>query len=176
MTWLRRIRVASILVAGGGLALAHGLNGLWQWSWIFVVLSLAWWRGQACGWQPASAIGIAAVFVGAVLGIWLGAHRFGMLLVTGLALIGWDLDGFEQRLWQTEPDPELERLVQHHLIKLGAVVLIGIGLSGATMVLRARLNFWLVLLVGLILAISLSRAFQLIGRQGGEIYHGGQDG
>jgi hypothetical protein len=110
---------------------------------------------------------MAGVFLSAVLGMWLGAHPFGMLLVSGAALVAWDLDGFEQRLWQAEPDPALERLAKQHLVRLAAVVAIGIAVSGLGIALRTRLSFWVVLLIGLILAFSLSRAFLLIGRQGG---------
>ena len=167
MRWLRRIRLASLIVAGGGLALAYGLDGLWQWSWTFVALSLGWWWGQARGWPAAAAIGMAGVFLSAVLGMWLNAFPFGMLLVSGAALVAWDLDGFEQRLWQREPDLALERLVKHHLVRLGTVVVIGIAMSGLGIALRTRLSFWVVLLIGLILVVSLSRAFVLLGRQGG---------
>lgn len=165
-TRLERLGLAFILLAGGGLALAYGLHGLWQASWLPVGLGLGWWaaRGRS---RHAASIGMAGFFLLAAGGLWLGMAALPVLLVTGSALVAWDLDGFQRRLRAQEPDPALRELVRRHLKTLGAVVLAGLWVTGVTMSLTLSLDFWVVAAIGLLLAIILGRALALINRKAG---------
>jgi len=163
---LQRLRLACIVLAAGGLALAYALHDLWRWSWLPLALSLGWWFAQS-RWRHAAALGMAGLFLCAACGLWLDVTPLPMLLATGLALAAWDLDAFQRRLHTTAPDPALQSLIRRHVQRLALVVVAGIGPAAVAMAITLRLDFWVVFGLALLLAIILSRAFVLLNRKAG---------
>jgi hypothetical protein len=160
---LQRLRLACILLSGGGLALAYALHDLWRWSWLPLALGLGWWFAQS-RWRHAASMAMTGLFLCAAFGLWLDVAPLPMLLVTGFALAAWDLDAFQRRLRTTAPDPALQSLIRRHLQRLALVVVAGMGLAAVAMAITLRLDFWVVFGIALLLAVILSRAFLLLNR------------
>ena len=158
MIRLHRLQQICIFLAGAILAASYGLFGYWQWAWIFLAGSLAWWYGRRA-WPTLSSMGMAFFTLAAVVGIWTDQNPFLMLLVVVTALAGWDLDGLEQRLRWAKDDLSIQALLHQHLKKLSTVIFAGTLIAGIAMSLHMRLNFWVVFFLTLILALSLRQAF-----------------
>jgi hypothetical protein len=107
-----------------------------------------------------------------MFGALVGVPPLAALLLSGSALVAWDLDGLEHRLCQVGPDPRLRSLQKRHVIVLAAVVLPAVAVAGTAMLvnpalepwLRPRSDFWFVFGTVSMLVVCLSAAFRHISQ------------
>jgi hypothetical protein len=162
MTLVQRLQTGCILLAGSSLALAFALNGLGPGSWAFLALSLVWWVGERRAWPGVAFAGMGAFVLFAAVGVLAGVNPLWMLATTAAVLAAWDLAGLERRLGHRKPDQQIQVVLERHLRKLAWVVAVGIVAGAFATVLQARLSFWVVVGLSLLLAFTLSRTLALL--------------
>ena len=160
---------ASIALATAVLALGYGLGGLGAGVPLVVALGILWLIGQAGrrGW--ASSLGLALYTCVAAGGLLLATHLAAGWMLIGLtgALTAWDLDGFLHRLRSVKRMDAAARrdLEYRHLRRLLVVDGLGLLLAAVALGIRLELKLGVVLLVGLLAALGLSRALDFLSRE-----------
>jgi hypothetical protein len=162
VTLVRRLQIACVLVAGSSLTLAFITNGRGPGSGVFLALSLAWWVGERRTWPGVALLGMAVFVLVAAVGVLSGINPLWMLATTAVVLAAWDLAGLDGRLGHEKQDQLIQVILKRHLRKLALVVTVGILAGACATLLQARLSFWVVVGLSLLLAFSLSRALLLL--------------
>ncbi len=155
----------SIVLAVGAPLVAYVLAGKLAFAFVLLLLGLCWWVGvyRRRSWLgDLCASGILLMVMAGKLSdlssIWL---LVGVLAV----LAAWDMDHFRQRYYQAERVEGEAELEWRHLGRLALVLGIGGGMAGLALVVRLRLNFAVVVLLTLLVAIGLSRLVMRLRRQ-----------
>jgi hypothetical protein len=95
----------------------------------------------------------------------LGAGSAWMLVGLVAALTAWDLEAFGRWLQDCPAVDEARALQQTHLQRLLVADLLGLGLGLLALQLRMRLRLGFLVLLGVVLAIGLSRVVRYLRRQ-----------
>jgi hypothetical protein len=162
---MSKILAASIGLATAALGLGYLHKDLWTWTLAIVALGLLWLFGLWRRWGWASSVGWILYTAGAAAGLLQGAGFGWMLSGLSMALIAWDLDAFVRRL---QPIPRVEGkedLERRHLLRLAVVSVLGWLLAAVATGARLELGFGVVLLLALLAAFGLSRAFAFARHQ-----------
>jgi hypothetical protein len=163
---LQLIVYAGLFTAGVSTAAGFGILGLW----IEALLCLAFMAlallGETRSWRGRVAGGAFAGY--AFLASW-GLLRtiappFGLVTIAA-ALIAWDLHHFGQRLSQVERVEAESALIKAHLRRLLITVGAGVGLAGMALIIRVDFGVGAIMLLGLILALGLTRAVSYLRQQ-----------
>ena len=161
MRWvvLSLIGLAAISLVVG--YVVHGLVGL---AVAVVVVGVLWGLGQWRGLDWPGGVGLFLFAAVAAYGVLQGQAIFWLLGGLVLALLAWDLAGFQRRL---EAGPEVRqatRLMQVHLLRLSLLVITGLILSRVAFGLRLDLNYLWAIGLGLAGVYGLSRAVRFARR------------
>jgi hypothetical protein len=98
----------------------------------------------------------------AAAGLLLGVGAGWMLLAVVAALSAWDLDAFVRRLKDAARVVDRDALERQHLLRLLMVDGLGLGLAAVALGVRVRLGFGLVILLGILAILGLSRVISLL--------------
>jgi hypothetical protein len=120
---------------------------------LFGLWGLAHWRGWS--WASDLAFGVSSLVVG--VGAWAGASPFWLFLSLAGMIIAWDLGRFARLLDRAGSVRDEGGLWKAHFIRLGGVLVIGLGLSFLAVNLSLGVNFDLTLILVFVLIYSLSR-------------------
>jgi hypothetical protein len=91
------------------------------------------------------------------LGAWLEMNLPWMLAgITGM-LAAWDMNDWIQRLKCVERIVEAQEQTRQHILRLGAVLILGLGLTVMAVTLRLTFSFGWALILGFVMMIALSR-------------------
>lgn len=152
--------IVSVALGVGCLAFGYADSGLGQaprWLLFFGVLWVfAEWRG----WTWFSSLGFLAMVALAALGLWIELPPGWMFAGALGGLLAWDLSDFMRRLrFALEKGApgkydEWKNLERHHLARLALVALVGILLSGLSMLIHLAFSFEWVILSALVTALG----------------------
>lgn len=137
-----------------------------QWWFAIVVLAglLLWGMGFWRGVPWSAAIGIVVGGAAAALGIDHGRGLGWMLASLLLTLVAWDMSFFVAHLDEAHT---LDRpaLYRTHFIRLGAILVGGLVLSGLTFAFQLNLRPIWVILLGLFVIFGLSRTVRFLQQE-----------
>jgi hypothetical protein len=154
----------SILLGEGSLAWSYAAIGLPQFSrWILLfgaVWLIAVWRR----WRWFASIGVVVNLLFSVLGLYLGFPSGWMFAGALGGLLAWDLTGFRFRLRFAATDEERRGFEGRHLIRVGFLTLLGLGLASLALSLQLRFSFEWVVLLALVAAFALSQLIIWLGK------------
>jgi hypothetical protein len=143
------------LIGIGFAALAYGwtMTSYWPVSIFLLILASLFLYLVKRKFSPALSIALTLGTIFAAIGISLGMSF--PLALTGLLtlLAAWDLDSFSRRLAFAAADDDSALIERQHLLRVGLVLLLGVGFSLASLNIRLKFNFELAL--GLILLTFL---------------------
>lgn len=167
MTTAKTRNPASLSIAAATLVLAlsyaWGAQGII--ALLIAALGMLWLIGHRRRWGWTGAL-VFTFFVGAAaFGAWRGLPAGGMLVAMVVTLMAWDLDAFVRRLRDARRVADERALMRAHLLRFSLVAAIGLLLSGIALVGRVELGLGGALLLGLLVVLSLSRAFGTLNRQ-----------
>ena len=162
----KKILLGLVGLATAALFLGYGLDHLTGWSLAAAILGSLWLFGLGRGWPWASSAGFAAYTLAAAAGLVQGGEVGWILPGLGLALAAWDLDGLYQRMQEVERVEAAPDLVRRHLVRLLAVEVLGMLLAAIALGVSLKLSFGVVLLLGLVAAVGLSRAIAILSKEG----------
>jgi len=157
--------IICVIAATLALTLGYARTDRWPLAVLIVAIGLLWSLGVWRRWIWTNPAGFIGLIVSAALGIGFEASTGWLLIGTVAALIAWDLDNFLFRLAQTDysggggDSPH-----QGHWRRLAIVSGLGLLLGWIAAGFEISLTFGLAILVGLLLAISLSWTFGLVRR------------
>jgi hypothetical protein len=120
------------------------LTGFW---------GLAHWRGWR--WARDMAFAVSILLVG--FGAWAGGSPFWLLLALAGALVAWDMGRFAWLLVRAGIVRDEAGLWKAHFIRLGGVLVIGLGLSFLALNLSLGVNFDVSLVLAFVLIFTFSR-------------------
>ena len=155
----------SIAVAGGALAGGYALAGRPVESALSASVAILWLILHRRGVTWAAQFGLVAAAGAAATGMMLGAGSAWMLVGLVAALTAWDLEAFGRWLQHCPAVDEARALQQTHLQRLLVADLLGLGLGLLALQLRMRLRLGFLVLLGVVLAIGLSRVVRYLRRQ-----------
>jgi hypothetical protein len=162
---VQRFFWAQLLFAVSALSVGHALIPRMEFAIGAVFLGLVWYMAQR-RWAGGSENMLLFAFTGAAaLGLYWGAPPLLMLLVVVFSLGAWDLDHFTQRLHRVERVEFDSGLGRTHLLRLAKVEAAGLALALVPLLIRLRLDFWWVVLMGLLAVIGLSRVVAFVRRE-----------
>ncbi len=125
-----------------------------------LLLGLLWLAALRLRNSPYSWLAFLGFSILFGLGVWQRINPLWLLLGQVAALAAWDLSEFSFRLDQLEePQPAIEKA---HLRRLAPVVGVGILSGGLALGFTLKLNFNLVLLLGLLAFIALAQIVRQI--------------
>jgi hypothetical protein len=173
---IARVTVFCILLAAAAALIGFALAGAWQLGVLAAGLGGLWIVARRKGWGGTASPLLLGFLVLAALGVTLpgGAIWAPLCLVAGLA--AWDLDRFAGRLRGVGPRPaaaegggaapdETHDLTRRHLWRLGVVSGLGLVLSWAGQAIHFKLELTVMLLLGFVAILGLSRAVQSLVRE-----------
>jgi len=153
MRYAALIGIAATTLA---LSLGYGLAREWPTALLTVGAGAVWAVGVWRNRPRVISAGLVA-FVGlSALGVSLEFNPFWMLLTTTAALVAWDLANFAGRITQANLEVDIPDLQQQHVRRLSLVAGGGLLLGAAALGLQINLTFGRAVLLGLLLAVSLS--------------------
>lgn len=164
---VRLVGALSIVAAGAALAAGYALAGRAVGALVGAALALAWLflRQRSGAWLcDAGLVSCAAV---AAVGMLLDAGPAWMLVALIAALTAWDLDAFCRWLRDCPTAGEALSLRRRHLQRTLALDLLALGLGLLALELHIRLRLGVLILLGLLLAVGLSRVVAALRRQAG---------
>jgi hypothetical protein len=152
---MKLITIFAVLSASLAVALGYATTELRLYTVWVVLLGLLWaagiWFG---GGQTTGFVTFVAV---AAYGLHLQVAVVWMLVGLVAALIGWDLARFQRRLdSQVDSPVETSQLKTIHLSRLATVSGLGLLLGAASLALQIDLTLGWAVLLGLLMAVSLS--------------------
>ena len=115
-------------------------------------------------WTIGSILSMLVIVLGISLATILGGSRLFLLLSLLAVLAAWDLDAFHIRLSGCDNLNAEEELVRTHLLRLAAVLILGLALPVVAFALQFDLKFWQVFLLGILLLLGLSQVFGQLKR------------
>jgi hypothetical protein len=150
--------VLSVILGSGSLVYGYTQAGLVdpaRWfTWLGVLWILAHWRKVY--W--ASSLAFFIIILAAGYGVWNGFPTIWMLLGALGGLLGWDLSDFARRLRYASPTDDIRGMEQRHLVRVGVVAALGLGLAGLSVVIHVkRLAFEVAVGLVLLAALGLTR-------------------
>jgi hypothetical protein len=157
MTSASRLRWACIVVASVALLLGYALGGLGLWAAAALLVGGFWLLGVHRSWRWSASVNLALLVAMAAAGVALGSAPGWMLVGLVAALMAWDLCHFLSLLHSAQQVVAIERLEQDHLRRLAIAAGLGLVLAALALLVRNRLGFWAVVLLGLVGLWSLSR-------------------
>ena len=161
---MKQVAIGSIIFTTLLLAINFIVVNDWIPALSIIVLGTLWSAGVWRSWGWVNALGLVALLGLAGFGVWRNLPTIWMLLVTVAALISWDLAYFSQRLATVEPLAEEHSLQRTHFERLLIVSGLGLLLGGIAWSFQISLNFGWVVILGLLMAISLSWVIGFVRR------------
>lgn len=159
------VGLVSIAVSGGALAGGYALAGRPVESALSAVVAIVWLILHRRGVTFAGDFGLIATTGAAAIGMMLSAGSAWMLVGLVAALTAWDLEAFGRWLQDCPAVDEARALRRTHLRRLLVVDLLGLGLALLALQLSVRLRLGVLVLLGVVLAIGLSRVVRYLRRQ-----------
>lgn len=153
--------VALVLsIIGGIVSLAYGYSqegfagpSLW-----IVLLGIAWVLAHWRRLYWFSSVALLLMIFAAGLGVWLEFPVVWMFLGALGGLLGWDLSDFARRLRYAAPTDNVEDMERRHLMRVGIVTVLGLGLAYLSTLLQVkRLAFEVAVGLILLAAFGLTR-------------------
>ncbi len=157
MTLSKWLAYGSIAIAALGLAVGCTLAGKELLAPVVTILGIVWMVAVMRQWFVVSEIAMVIFISGAVYGTWQGFLPGLMLVVLVASLSAWDLVSMLARFKKVKRESIGEGIERRHLIRLAAVDGLGLVSGAAGLLIRTRLNFVMIVLLGLIVAIGLSQ-------------------
>ncbi len=130
-----------------------------------LTLAALWFAGRHRGWQWVDGTGLLGYTGAAAAGMALGLGAGWMLAGLVAALSAWDLAAFAAWLQGVQPADKAKALVRRHLGQLLIVDAVGLLLAGVALYVRLRLSLAVLLLLGLVLILGVSRAVSFLRRE-----------
>jgi len=144
-----------LFVLSLGLALWRiGYAGL---ALVAIILGALWGLAQWRGWHRFNTLAFALSIVLVGIGAWAGSPQFWLFLSLVFSIVVWDLGRFARLADSASFVRDEGRMIRAHLIRLGGVLVIGVGLSLLALNLSFRANFDVALILAFVLILSLSR-------------------
>lgn len=173
---IARAALVSLLLATASAAAGLALAGAWQLGVAAVALGGLGLVGQRRRRDGLTLLAFCGFIVLAALGVGLRAGAVWAPFCLTAALVAWDLDRFAGRLiagrsrpptggngaGATDATADLER---RHLARLGGVAGLGLALSWAGQAIHVKLDLTVMLILGLVAILGLSRAVRLLVRE-----------
>lgn len=164
---IARALFVGILLTVSTLALAYGLHGWWIAALVILIVGALWLLAQRLGWSWVAHVALVLFVSAAAFGLGQDLPTGWMLFGLVAALSAWDLDHFAHRLDGAERVQRARLLGRRHLRRLLIVDGLGLLLGGAALTIQVQLDFGLILLLGLLALLGLSRAVRFLRREGG---------
>jgi hypothetical protein len=162
----RRLSLLCAALAAGALALGYFQAGLHLWVLPILGGGLLWVLGAARGVRWISPAGVVACALGGAWGLGLAVGAGWMLAALVAAITSWDLDRFARVLaaagLRVEGAAQIER---RHLQRLALVDLVSLLLGASALLLKARLEFLVLVLLILVAAWGMSQAVVYLRRE-----------
>ncbi|MBN1148041.1 MAG: hypothetical protein JXA78_12355 [Anaerolineales bacterium] len=160
LTWLSLASALSVLILG----FAGG--GYWVLSCIPIALAILWLIGVRYERRWLVNLVVLAFFIATVAISVLGISIIWLILGAHSLLLAWDLQYFT---WRMQPAVHIEaeeQAIQRHLGRIAAICALGCVLSLAALLLRLRLGFGVIVLLGLLAILGLRQGIHLASRPG----------
>lgn len=148
--------LTAIIVAAGSLAAGYRSEGhttavIW-----LLVLGVLWLLAEIRRWRWFASIAFLACLAAAAWGLWIGLSGLWMLAGVVSALVAWDLSDFLLRVQESAPGDEVPLMAQRHLVRLGVLSAIGLGLSLLSMLYEWKLSFEWAAFLALLAALGVT--------------------
>lgn len=155
----------SLVLAVGAPLIAYVLAGKLASAFALLLLGLCWWVGVYRHRPWLGNLCASGILLMVMVGSLSDLSPIGLLVGVLAVLAAWDMDHFRQRYHQAERVEAEDDLERRHLGRLALVLGIGGGVAGLALAVRLRLNFAVVVLLTLWVAIGLRRLVMRLRRQ-----------
>lgn len=173
---IARVILFCILLAAAAALIGFVLAGAWQLGLLAAGLGGLWIAARRKGWGGAASPLLLGFIVLAAMGVALRGGAIWAPLCLVAALAAWDLDRFAGRLSSVGARPaavegvggaddETRDLERRHLWRLGVVSGLGLVLSWAGQAIHFKLDLTVMLVLGFVAILGLSRAVRSLVRE-----------
>lgn len=165
MNVIERLLFGSIGAAVAGLVLGYLGSDASVLAPLPALAGLLWLAGRWRGWRWIASPAMVTLTLLAALGMTRGASPILLFVGSVASLVAWDLDQFTRRLQRAACAFDAAALAAEHLRRLAAVSALGLLLGLIALVVHLRLDIGWALAIGLVAAVSLSRAIRFLRRE-----------
>jgi len=176
---IARVTTFCILLAAAAAVIGFVLAGAWQIGVLAAGLGGLWLVALRRRWGAATSLLLLGFILLAAFGVSLPGGALWAPLCLVAALAAWDLDRFAGRLRgvgaravstegaEAAPDEtdETDDLTRRHLLRLGVVSALGLILSWAGQAIHFKLNLTVMLVLGFVAILGLSRVVRSLVRE-----------
>jgi hypothetical protein len=165
MKLTKSIFVLCLVLSTGLIAVSFGLDRSWPGVLLAAGIALLWAIGFL--WRQSRLVSFAFFGLTALtaVGVIQLGNPFTMLVGAIASLAAWDLSRLIDRMRVVQFDANIALIEKSHLKKLALVSSFGLIISGLGVQIRLGLSLGIILLFGLILAISISLAYRRMQTQ-----------
>ncbi len=161
-----RLSIAAVCLAAVTLAAGAVLGGQILLAVPGILLAAGWLIAWLVFDRPYSDFMLVLFMATAVVELVAGISPLWMTIGALCALAAWDLERFSHWIASASRVDSGTRLARDHFMRLLSVLVLGALLCIAVQQIRFSLPFWLLILLGAVLAFSLNRALILLDRRG----------
>lgn len=130
--------VLSIIAGTFSLAYGYSQEGFSRPALWIALLGVAWLLAEWRRLYWFASVALLLVVFAAAYGVWREFALVWMFLGALGGLLGWDLSDFARRLRYAAPTDRIEDLEQRHLMRVGVVAALGLGLAYLSTLLQVR--------------------------------------
>ncbi|MFC1533290.1 hypothetical protein ACFL7M_08010 [Thermodesulfobacteriota bacterium] len=147
------------------LAIGYASTGLMVWVILIIACGLFWLFGLKAGWDWAGTTGLIFFMAAITRGIFLDLPSGWLLLSVVSALLAWDLHQFINRLEKAGRIEKRSEIERRHLKRIMIIAGLSLILGTVALLVELELGFGWMLFWGVLLVLSLSRLFDVLGRE-----------
>ncbi len=149
--------------------LSFGVAFLVHGSLAFAVLNFslgAFWaisHWREWSWGGLLSFGLFCLMI--AFGVWRGVGVLWLLVGIAATIVAWDMARWIAQAKRAGRIIGGDKLIRHHLLRLGGVLVIGLGLSTLALNLKLAFTFGWALILGLLMILALSRVISFLREQ-----------
>ncbi len=162
MKLLQQVFYSSLAVAALSLGIGFGSKGLFGFVVLPLLIASFWalshWRSWAWG-NPLS-FGLYCLVI--AVGVWQGVSVVWLLLGIASSIVSWDLSHLIAKGKGVDKIIDQVGMMKRHFLRLGWVLVIGLGLCLLALNLHLTITFGWTLILGLLMFLALSRVIRFL--------------
>jgi|GEM_PF-525792 len=153
------LRWLSVILAAAPLVALYFWIARWEIALALGLIAVLWPLTPA-RWEWTGSAGLVFLVLAAAGGIGLAAPPLWSLVGLAAALSGWDLERFTRQLLSAGQVLEPQRHIRRHVLRLAALVVLGLGLGWAALNFRVDLEFGVALALSVLAVLGLAQGIR----------------
>ncbi len=162
MKLLQQVFYSSLAVTALSLAIGFVTNGLTGYVVLPLLIASFWALSQWRTWAWGNPLSFGFYCLVIAVGVWQDVSVVWLLLGIASSIVSWDLSHLIARGKRVEKIIDQGEMIKRHFLRLGGVLVIGLGLCLLALNLHLTITFGWALILGLLMFLALSRVISFL--------------